>query len=406
MIDLFLVMMLGFLGSFGHCVGMCGPLTVAFSLSAKHTSSWWPSLLFHSLLNLGRIVSYVLVGASIGAIGSVLIAGGQLAGIESDLRRGLAIFTGLLLIWMGLSQINPKAFAKLPIPHPFRQHNLHQTLSAEMTKRSLHSHWWTPLMLGLMWGLIPCGFLYTAQLKAAEAGSLWKGSEIMLAFGLGTLPSMLGVGVSAALLSADRRSQLFRMGGWVTLTIGLLTLLRSSEMQDYTGHAALLFLMLALVARPISRLWAAPLKYRRALGVGAFIWAVAHTLHMVQHTLNWNLDAIAFMLPEQQAALWAGVIALTLMIPAAITSFDGLVTALGAVWRRIHLLNLPALILAVGHTLWLGSHYLGALEDSPSRWLWVGMLVSGAIAVFLIRLRWFWSLFSLEKYYASALKSK
>ncbi|MGV0026789.1 urease accessory protein UreH domain-containing protein [Phormidesmis priestleyi] len=406
MIDLFLVMMLGFLGSFGHCVGMCGPLTVAFSLSAKQNAGWRSSLLFHSLLNLGRILSYVLVGAGIGAIGSVLLAGGQLAGIESDLRRGLAIFTGLLLIWMGLSQINPKAFAKLPIPHPFRQQNLHQTLSAGMSKLSLHSHWWTPLMLGLVWGLIPCGFLYAAQLKAAETGSLWKGSEIMLAFGFGTLPSMLGVGLSASLLSGDRRSQLFRMGGWVTLTIGLLTLLRSSEMQDYTGHAALLFLMLALIARPISRLWAAPLKYRRALGVGAFICAVAHTLHMVQHTLNWNLDAIAFMLPEQQAALWAGVLALTFMIPAAVTSCDRMVTALGPLWRRIHLLNLPALGLAVGHTLWLGSHYFGALEDLATRWLWVGLLVSGAIAVFLIRLRWFWSLFSLQKYYASALKSK
>ncbi|KAM3110739.1 urease accessory protein UreH domain-containing protein [Phormidesmis sp. 146-33] len=405
MIDLFLVMMLGFLGSFGHCVGMCGPLAVAFSLSKEQTSDWRSSLLFHGLLNLGRILSYVLVGAGIGAIGSVLLAGGQLAGIESDLRQGLAIFTGLLLIWMGLSQINPQ-FAKLPIPHPFRQHSLHQTLNAGMIKLSLHSHWWTPFMLGLMWGLIPCGFLYTAQLKAAETGSLWKGSETMLAFGLGTLPSMVGVGLSASLLSGDRRSQLFRMGGWVTLTIGLLTLLRSSEMQDFTGHAALLFLMLALVARPISRLWAAPFKYRRALGVGAFICAVAHTLHMVQHTLNWNLDAIAFMLPEQQAALWAGVLALTLMVPAAVTSFDRMVTALGPLWRRIHLLNLPALMLAVGHTLWLGSHYFGALEASANRWLWVGLLVGAAIVVFLIRLRWVWSLFSLQKYYASVLKSK
>lgn len=261
MIDLFLVMTLGFLGSFGHCVGMCGPLTIAFSLSVKDPLTkddpgWRRSLIFHLLLNVGRILSYVLVGAGIGAIGSVLLAGGQLAGIESDLRRGLAVLTGVLLIWMGLTQINPKGFAKLPFLHPLRQVNLHQKLSTGMIKLALHSRPWTPLLLGLMWGLIPCGFLYTAQLKAAETGSLWQGSQTMLSFGLGTVPSMLGVGMSASLLSADRRSQLFRLGGWVTLTIGLLTLLRSSHMQDYTGHGALLFLMLALVARPISRLWA------------------------------------------------------------------------------------------------------------------------------------------------------
>jgi sulfite exporter TauE/SafE len=57
----------------------------------------------------------------------------------------------------------------------------------------------------------------------------------MLAFGLGTVPMMLGVGVSTSVLSRDRRSQLRQLGGWVSLTIGLLLLLRTSDMVDYTG---------------------------------------------------------------------------------------------------------------------------------------------------------------------------
>ena len=75
-------MALGFLGSFGHCVGMCGPLAVALSLSeaqseaSNEASTMGRSLLFHGLLNLGRILSYTLVGAGIGAIGSVLVSGG------------------------------------------------------------------------------------------------------------------------------------------------------------------------------------------------------------------------------------------------------------------------------------------------------------------------------------------
>jgi hypothetical protein len=157
---------------------------------------------------------------------------------------------------------------------------------------------------------MPCGFLYAAQIKAAETGNLWMGVATMLAFGVGTLPMMLGVGISASRLSADRRSQLFRLGGWITLTIGVLTLLRSGNtMVDYTGHGALLFLILALIARPISHFWAQPLRYRRALGVGAFVLALAHTAHMVEHTLNWNLSAFSFMLPAHQIGMGAGIAA-------------------------------------------------------------------------------------------------
>jgi len=407
-VDLLLVMVLGFLGSFGHCVGMCGPLTIAFSLSQKSSAAptWQKSLYFHGLLNLGRIFSYAAIGAGIGALGSVLIAGGQLAGIESGLRRGLAIFTGILLIWMGLVQVQPGLLPKIPLLHPLTQGKLHQTLNSGMIKLSFHSRWWTPLLLGLTWGLVPCGFLYTAQIKAAETGNLWHGMVTMLAFGLGTLPSMVGIGVSASLLSADRRSQLFRLGGWVTIAIGLLILLRTGQMENYTSHGALVLLMLALVARPISRLWAAPLKYRRGLGVGAFALAIAHSLHIVQHNLNWNLDAVSFMLPEQQAALWSGAIALALMTPAAATSCDRAVRALGRYWRWIHLLNIPALVLGVGHTLWLGSHYFGALEVSQSQITSALLLVGLTLLVLLIRQRWIWSLLSVEQFYAPIVKSK
>ncbi len=401
MLDLLLIMALGFLGSFGHCVGMCGPLTVAFSLSQRQqtTQRWRQQLYFHGLLNLGRIVSYALVGAGIGGLGSVLIASGQMAGIGSVLRQWIAILTGVLLVWFGLVQIKPEFLPRLPVLHPLTQGSWHQRLSAAMVKLSLQKGWWTPALLGMVWGLIPCGFLYAAQLKAAQTGNVWMGAATMLAFGLGTMPTMLGVGISASRLSADRRSQLFRIGGWVTLTIGLLTLLRTGDMVDYTGHAALIFLILALIARPISRLWPHPLRYRRALGVGAFVLAMAHTSHMLDHTLNWNLDAFSFMLPVYQLGMGTGALALVLMTPAALTSFDLLQKALGKRWRQIHLLGVPALLLAGIHTVLIGSHYLGEMQ-----WTWgnefrsviVGIIV---IVVLLARSRLFWSLVLLEKFY-------
>lgn len=398
-LDFFLLMTLGFLGSFGHCVGMCGPITVAFSLSQQRENQKGLLLGFHILLNLGRVVSYTLVGAGIGGLGSLLLASGQLAGIGSSLRQWMAIITGLMLIWFGLVQIKPDFLPRLPLLHPLTQGKWHQRLSAAMSELSAQPHWWTPALLGGVWGLMPCGFLYTAQIRAAQTGDLWLGAATLLAFGLGTMPMMMGVGVSASKLSADKRSQLFRLGGWVTLTIGILTLLRTDAMVDYTGHASLILLMLALIARPIHRFWAQPLRYRRAIGVGAYVLALAHTGHMLEHTLQWNFEAISFMLPMHQMGIWAGIVALVLITPAALTSFDRLQKALGTRWRHIHLLSIPALVLAAIHTVLIGSHYLGDFEGTWENKVMVAIASFLVIAVLLIRLPQFWSLVSLQKFY-------
>ncbi len=388
MLDLLLIIALGFLGSFGHCMGMCGPLSVAFSLSNKQeTLNWRQQLKFHTLLNLGRMLSYALVGAGIGALGSVLLASGQMAGVGSELRRWMAIITGLMLIWFGLRQIKPDLVPRMPVLHPLLQGKLHDRLSGGMVKLSLKSRWWTPALLGMTWGLMPCGFLYAAQIKAAETGNLWMGAATMLAFGLGTLPTMLGVGVSASLVSQDKRSQLFRLGGWVTLTIGAITLLRTGNtMVDYTGHAALICLIMALIARPISGLWAAPLRYRRALGVGAFVLSFAHTVHMMEHSLQWNFAAFFFLPPEFQWGIGIGAVALVLMTPPALTSFDFLQKSLGKRWRQIHLLSLPALLLSGIHTVLIGSHYLGSLQLTWGNQL--ATVLIGIVTLGVLLLRW------------------
>jgi hypothetical protein len=384
---------------------MCGPLTVAFSLSGQQEKpKWQQQLYFHTLLNLGRIVSYVLIGAAIGAIGSIAIASGQMAGIGSEVRRWLAVFTGILLILCGLGQINPNFLPRLPLLHPLTHGKWHDRLSQGMVNLSLQTRWWTPAGLGLVWGLMPCGFLYAAQIKAAQTGNLWQGAATMLAFGIGTLPMMLGVGVSTSFLSRDRRSQLFRLGGWITIAIGAITLLRTGDtMNDYTGHASLFCLMLALIARPIGRLWAAPLQYRRALGVGAFVLALAHTTHMMAHTLDWNFEAFAFLLPMHQVSLVLGFVAIVLMTPLALTSCDRLQKLLGTRWRQIHLLGIPATILSAVHAILIGSHYLGSVSGSNQ--LYAILLGVATLGVLLVRSRWFWSVLSLEKYYAPAKKT-
>jgi hypothetical protein len=319
----------------------------------------------------------------------------------------MATISGIMLIWFGIGQIKPNFLPHLPVLHPVLQEKLHGRLSANMVHISQQSRWWTPAMLGIAWGLMPCGFLYIAQIKAAETGSWWMGAATMLAFGLGTLPMMLGVGVSASLVSKDRRSQLFRLGGWVTLTIGVLTLQRTGDtMVDYTGHAALLLLMLALIARPVSGLWSPLLRYRRALGVGAFILSLAHTTHMMEHSLQWNLAAFFFLTPEYQLGMVAGAVALVMMTPAALTSFDSLQKFLGKHWRQIHLFSPPALLLSAFHAYMLGSHYLGSLQSGWKNQLATVILGFATLSVILIRWRFVWVIFSIQKFYVPPSKPK
>ncbi|ASC70921.1 Protein-methionine-sulfoxide reductase heme-binding subunit MsrQ [Halomicronema hongdechloris C2206] len=402
MLDWVLIASLGFLGSFGHCVGMCGPLAVAFSLSREEPSpSPRQTLAFHGLLNLGRLLSYGLVGLAIGGLGSVVVASGHLAGVGSSLRQVMALITGGLLIWMGLHQISPQGLPALPLLHPLRRLRLHDRLSQLMTQTAQTRRWWTPLLLGLAWGLIPCGFLYAAQIKAAETGSIVGGAITMLAFGSGTLPTMVGVGMTTSWLSQDQRSQLFQMGGWITLLVGVLTLMRSGDtMTDYAGYGAILCLGLALIARPIRKLWAVPYRYRRLLGVGAFVLALAHTLHMLDHSWQWNWQALAFMLPHSQGGMVAGALALLLMVPLVLTSNDKAQRQLGRLWRHLHLLSIPVLLFCTVHCWLAGSSYLGRAHIEPVHWLHTAALGLIVLGIFLVRSHRVWHWLGLGKFYA------
>ncbi|MEL7316659.1 MAG: sulfite exporter TauE/SafE family protein, partial [Cyanobacteria bacterium J06559_3] len=316
------------------------------------------------------------------------------------------LFTGGLLIFLGLRQVAPQILPKLPLLHPF-QGLLHNKLQQAMTVTAKRQGWWTPALLGLAWGLIPCGFLYVAQVKAAETGSLTEGAATMMAFGLGTLPVMVGVGASSTWLSRDRSSQLFQFGGWITLLIGVLTLMRTGDvMVDYTGHLAVLCLVLALIARPISKLWAYPLKLRRLLGVGAFILAMAHTLHMLEHSWQWNPAAVRFMLPQHQWGVLAGVIGLAIMFPLTLTSTDAAQRWLGRQWRSLHLLSIVALLLASVHCILAGSSYLGSLQHQGRPLVHTLALASVVVLVFAVRSRTVWRLFRIEKWYVEARKRR
>lgn len=409
MSDLLLLTALGFLGSFGHCVSMCGPLAVAFSLAPsrqgveaddeKNHVSRWQSFRFHLALNLGRLLSYALVGLALGTLGSMVVWSGQLAGVGSELRRAIALFTGFLLIWFGLRQTCPGLLPKIPLSLT-AQSRLHHSLDRMMKHVAASDRPWMPCLLGIAWGLMPCGFLFAAQLKAAAESDPLRGALVMLFFGIGTLPTMVGIGMTSSLLSQNRRSQLFRAGGWVAIAIGILTLTRTGDlMVDYTGYGAILCLVLALIARPIHRLWAAPLHYRRVLGVGAFVLSIAHIIHRIEHTWNWRLDALAFMPPVYQQGIVLGLAAILLLTPLALTSFDGAQRYFGKRWRTLHLLSVPALLLVALHSVLVGSSFLGSLQLTWLNYTLTGLLGAAVTGTLVVRSPWFWSFVGLKRFY-------
>jgi uncharacterized protein len=387
MIDLLLMLTLGFLGSFGHCANMCGSLAVALATDSSATDrpwqqAWW----FHGAMNFGRVFSYGLGGAILGGMSAAVISGGQLVGIGSQLRSIIALIGGLLLIASGLGQVFP---GEWPLPK-----------FASTCRRSIQKTTQQPWLLGILWGLMPCGFLYTAQLKAIESGSISQGALTMLAFGLGTAPVMLGIGVSAGYLSLERRSQLRRAGGWIAIIVGMLTLGRSGEtMSNGTGYGAIICLVLALVARPLSKLWPGLMSYRRLLGVGAAVLSIAHTLHVVVGW-DWNWGAWAFMVPSHQVGILAGCGSLGLLLPAAFTSFDRAQVYLGHNWRRLHLLGVPALMLATSHGILTGASYFGTVQVTFDHQVRSIIFLALILLVLLIRWRWLWSLLAAERFYA------
>ena len=187
----------GLLGS-GHCFGMCGGIAAGLGSIPVRTGSEneaKPRASSADLFNLGRIVSYACLGlisaALLARVGKVLNVP-QWSMILRALTALMIFLIGLqyLFNWQTLAVIE-KAGARVwnhVLPFAVR--------ASSMPGGSGR------LLLGLCWGLLPCGLVYSVLLTASAAGSPVSGASVMLAFGIGTLPSMLGMSLAAPALAA------------------------------------------------------------------------------------------------------------------------------------------------------------------------------------------------------------
>lgn len=205
----------GFLGS-GHCLGMCGGIVTALSLSGPGRQS---GPLFHLLYSTGRIITYGLLGLLVGWLGSLMAYTSAFAGFT----RWLLVATDLFIIVLGLgtagalSRLN---LMRLEFSGPV------QSLTGAVTGLRKLPPTLSALPLGLVFGFLPCGFLYAMAITAAQTASPPRAALVMVFFGLGTVPALMAFGSTAQWLGSRARGWMLRGAGVMVVLMGLVNLVR------------------------------------------------------------------------------------------------------------------------------------------------------------------------------------
>ncbi len=213
-VTLLTLLVAGLLGS-THCVAMCGGIAAALGSAPSPARRSGPVALLHQL---GRISSYGMAGAVAGAAGA---AGMSLA--TTRWNEALRLATAAMVVLIGLRIATGGRLPWRWLGAPERLGGMLWRRLLPLANRMLpESPALRALAVGMLWGWLPCGLVYSALLAAAVAGSAAAGAASMLAFGAGTLPAMLGIGVLARGLPRAGGSAA-RLLGSIIVACGLWT---------------------------------------------------------------------------------------------------------------------------------------------------------------------------------------
>ena len=213
----------GFTIGFGHCIGMCGPLVVSFSLNLKEKRIFVPQLLYH----LGRIITYAILGGIVAAAGSLTMITAHI----DKIQKVVMMFTGALIMLMGVAMAGWVPLGKIFGDHSGPGGIISKGFGRLLKVQSTLIY----LPLGLLLGLLPCGPVYTALLGAARAGmdaasthhGVLAGMGLMAAFGFGTVPALFLVAKLADLGWIKSRAIIYKIGAVLMIIVGLLFVIRA-----------------------------------------------------------------------------------------------------------------------------------------------------------------------------------
>jgi len=219
-VNLLTIISIAFLGSFGHCIGMCGGIVLAYTtIKIKPESSKVSKSVAHLLYSFGRVFTYSILGAMFGALGGVALFSNNANGI-------LLIVAGVAMVLAGLSLMGKIKFLTL-IEHSFSSSPFYKkTFQGVLHSQSNVSFF----LLGMLNGLLPCGFVYFFAITAASTADPLSGALVMAIFGMSTIPAMFGVGFLASLASATSfRNMMMSLSSVAVILYGTFTIYNGYE---------------------------------------------------------------------------------------------------------------------------------------------------------------------------------
>lgn len=229
-IDLILIVTTAFLGSFGHCLGMCGGIVVAYSSSKiDDKSTKAQQTISHLAYNFGRVTTYALIGAVFGLLGQAIAFTPTTKGV-------LFLLTGLLMLLAGLSLLGKLDFLT-KLEFSLSKYTWYQKrFKALLSSKSLGSFY----LLGILNGIIPCGLVYSFAIMAASTASPLWGAIVMASFGLATIPALFFLGfVTKFLQQGSLRGSMMKLASLLVVLYGLFTMYKGynfvahpNEMQE------------------------------------------------------------------------------------------------------------------------------------------------------------------------------
>ena len=215
-----------------HCLAMCGPLVAVAHPGATGAVPGASRLGLAalsrtaSLHSLGRLVAYLVLGAAAGLVGAVLNLAGNLANVQ----RVAAIVSAVFLVAWGLWMM----FGKRAVSVGANGGAFGQGL-VQLRRRAPR---WRPLWLGMLTGLLPCGWLWAFVASAAGAATWWGGAATMAAFWLGSLPVMVGVVSLGGRALTQLRGKASLITGLVLVVLGLYQLVHRWDSSGAAGVTA------------------------------------------------------------------------------------------------------------------------------------------------------------------------
>ena len=223
--NLALAFVTGLISSFGHCLGMCGGIVAIYSArqaaqtpAGESQPGMMARIVSFMPLHLGRITTYTIFGALIGLAGSLLDQAGGMMGWQ-----GLfSVIVGIIMLLVSLSLMGVLPPIEATLVTLTKGNTPVTRMRGLFGKRSF----WSTLTLGILWGFLPCGLVFAMLVLAARVGTFWGGALTMLAFGLGTVPTLIGFGLAANLLSPKLRGGLQSFAAILLMLFAVQTVLR------------------------------------------------------------------------------------------------------------------------------------------------------------------------------------